>query len=107
MRDFIIEALYNRYNDVKDRYASEIHERCIDDLVEIVADAWVWEWATASTIIDNWLINWEHWTYKGWRTSHMKWNIEDYWIDKFEEIEESLWEYWMFFDRELEEYCSY
>lgn len=107
MRDFIIQALYDRYNAVKDNWGCQIHEKMIDELVEMIADAWVWEWVTAWTIIDNRLVNWEHWTYNDWWCYHMNRDENEYWEDKFEEIEEDLNNNCMFYDRDLEEYCSY
>lgn len=107
MKAFIEQALYDRYNDVKENWGSEIHEKCIDELVSRVAEYWVREWDTAWTIIDNWLINWERGTYQDWWVYQMNNKEEDFWQDKFEEIEEDLENNWMFYCREIEEYCGY
>lgn len=59
--DFLRDALYDRYELVKDNRGGEIYDEFIDDLVELICDCWTN--ATAWEIIDNWLINAEHYTY--------------------------------------------
>ena len=54
--DFIRDALYRRFDAVKDNWANEIHNEKIDDLVDLVAEVGTTE-GSASEVIDNWLIN--------------------------------------------------
>lgn len=78
MREFIKQALYDRYDDFVGSH--EILDEFIEELAELVAEWWVSEWATAWTIIDNRYINGEHWTY------------EEYWkdyMDKEEDFDET------------------
>ena len=36
--DFVADALYNRFNAVKDTRASAIHEEKIDEFVDLICD---------------------------------------------------------------------
>lgn len=78
MKDFIKQALYDRYDDFV--WDNEILDEFVDEFVELVADCGIPEGATAWTIIDNRYINGEHWTY------------EEYWkdyMDKEEDFDET------------------
>ena len=61
--DFIRQALYDRYDDVKDRRGGKIYDKFIDDLVDLIADCWT-SAGSPGEIIDNRLINGEHLTYE-------------------------------------------
>lgn len=60
--DFVRDALQNRFEMVKDRRGGEIYEKFIDQLIEMIIDCWTNN--TAWEIIDNRLINAEHYTYE-------------------------------------------
>lgn len=105
--DFIEQALYDRYDDVKERRWCEIHDKAIDTLVEICCKSWVY--ASAWSIIDNRLVNWENWTYKDYFIYQMDRNEEEYDEDNeqlMDEIEDELNNEWYFYDRDLKEWCS-
>lgn len=105
--DFIKQALYDRYDDVKDLRWKDIHEKVIDDFVDLIADCWT-NASSAWEIVDNWLVNWENWDYEDcWR--HWM-NEPDEWensLQQIEQVEQYLEDNWYFYDRELEEFCSY
>jgi hypothetical protein len=63
---------------------------------------------SASYVIDNWLINWEHWTYEDcWKYSlNEEWEREST-DEQLDEVESYLSDNGYMFDRDLEEYCSY
>ena len=111
--DFIRDALYDHYQLVKDNRGGEIYEKFIDDFVDLVAECWTsasspWE------IIDNWLINWEHYTYeeiykREFEKYHEK-EREELEEEEKEEVLEEIHEYCenkcFYFDDELEECIS-
>lgn len=54
--DFVADALYDRFNAVKDIRANAIHEEKIDEFVDLICECGTLA-SSASEIIDNWLIN--------------------------------------------------
>lgn len=106
-REFIEDALYERFEVVKDRRASDIHEKVVDIFIELVSECW-WPIHTASYVIDNWLLNWEHWTYWDCRWYMLNENSIYKWTDEqIEAVEKYLSDNGYMYDRDLEEYCSY
>jgi hypothetical protein len=105
--EFIRQALYDRYDDVKDRWWMENYNEKIDDFVDFVAECWT-SAGSASEIIDNRLINWENWTYEDvWRYS-LKRDEKRTWDDEqLDEVENYLDYNSYMYDRDLQEYCSY
>lgn len=109
--DFVADALYDRFEAVKDRWANAIHEEKIDEFVDFICDCGTCA-SSASEIIDNWLINWECNTYE----EIFRWYCaEDFdWVDFDEENEEHLEaveDYcnnkWWMYSRDSMEACSY
>ena len=106
-REFIEDALHERFDAVKDRRASGIHNKVIDIFIEMVAECW-WPIHSASYVIDNWLINWEHWTYEDcWIYSLNEEAERESTDEQIEAVENYLSDNCYMFDRDLEEYCSY
>lgn len=105
--DFIRDALYQRFDHVKDNWAMEIHNEKIDEFVDLVSECWT-NAGSASEVIDNWLINWESWTYEDvWRYS-LKRDEKRTWDDEqLDEVENYLDYNSYMYDRDLQEYCSY
>lgn len=112
--NFIKYALYDRYDLVKDRRGGEIYDNFIDDFIELVLECWTmanspWE------IIDNRLINWEHYTYEEIYKQELKQyhekEREELEKEEKEEILEELHEYFnnncFYYDDDLEEIISY
>ena len=54
--DFVADALYERFEAVKDRRANAIHKEKIDEFIDSICDCGTCA-SSASEIIDNWLIN--------------------------------------------------
>lgn len=89
MKEFIRQALYDRYNDFV--WSNEILDEFLDDLVDLVDDCGIPEGATAWTIIDNRYINGEHWTYKDYRALMMGNESKDKFTDEeLDEIEDDM-----------------
>lgn len=106
-RDFIEDALYERFDAVKDRRASQIHIEKIDEFVEMVAECG-WELHSASYVIDNRVINGENWTYADcWAYSLSEGSEREGSDEQIEAVENYLSDNGYMFDRDLEEYCSY
>ena len=105
--DFIRQALYDRFDDVKDRWWMEIHHEKIDDLVDLVAEVWTTA-GSASEIIDNWLINWEQWTFEDIWRYYLKEDWEWFWDEEqIDAVVEYLDSTCLMYDRWLQEFCSY
>ena len=105
--DFIRDALYERFDHVKDNWAMEIHNEKIDDFVDLVSECWT-NAGSASEIIDNRLINWERWTYENVRKYSLKRDEKRTWDDdQLDEVENYLDYNSYMYDRDLQEYCSY
>jgi len=105
--DFIRQALYDRYDDVKDRWWMEIHSVKIDDLVDMIAEMWTAA-GSASEIIDNRLINWEQWTFEDIRRYYLREDWERFGdSDQIEKVVEYLDSSCFMYDRWLQEFCSY
>ena len=105
--DFIRDALYRRFDAVKDNWANEIHNEKIDDLVDLVAEVWTTA-GSASEIIDNRLINWESWSYEDVRKYSLNRDEKRTWDDEqLDEVENYLDYNSYMYDRDLQEYCSY
>ncbi len=63
---------------------------------------------SASYVIDNWLISWEHWTYADcWTYSLSEGSEREGSDEQIEAVENYLSDNGYMFDRDLEEYCSY
>lgn len=106
-REFIEDALYTRFDAVKDCWASEIHREKIDEFVELVSECW-WPIHSASYVIDNWLINWEHWTYEAcWLYSMNENSDRQDTNEQIEAVEDYLSYNGYLYDRDLREYCSF
>lgn len=105
--DFIRQALYDRYDDVKDRWWMEIHSVKIDDLVDMIAEMWTAA-GSASEIIDNRLINWEQWTFEDIRRYYLREDWERFGdSEQIEKVVEYLDNSCFMYDRWLQEFCSY
>ncbi len=103
---FIEDALYERFNAVKDNRWKAIHEKAIDQLVELIADCGT-NAPSASHVIDNWLINWESGDYADIREYYLKEESEYTGEEEqIEKIHEYCEENYYFFDDDLEEYCE-
>ena len=106
-RDFISDALYERFEAVKDRRASQIHIEKIDEFVDLVCECWG-NLHSASYVIDNRLINGENWTYEDcWKYSLNEDAERESSDAQIEAVEDYLSDDGYMFDRDLEEYCSY
>lgn len=106
-KEFIEDALYERFYAVQDRRASAIHSEKIDEFVEMVSECW-WPIHSASYVIDNWLINWEHWTYEDcWMYAMNNNDKREDTDEQKDEVESYLRDNGYMRDRDLEEYCSY
>jgi hypothetical protein len=108
--DFVTDALYERFNAVKDRRASQIHKEKIDEFVELIADCGTCA-GSASEVIDNWLINGECLTYEEIRKRYTREEGEEEFDEENEEQLERIEDYCqdncLMYSRDCMEACSY
>jgi len=95
--DFVKEALYDHYDLVKERRGGEIYDEFIDDFIDLVAECWTTY--TAWYLIDNRLINGEHYTFEEIYDQEFK----NYYEKDREELEEEEKEKVL---EEIHEYCD-